>query len=221
MGTVLADTTKAIIAKVLGFIPVLLGVILVLVIGWALAKYIVQKIAVQILKFLKVDVLSEKTGIAAVLEKGDIKYTLSELIGAVIYWMLMLIIVIASISILGIDTTALLDKAVAYLPNVLSAIFILILGLFLANILNSTVKTIFSNMGAPSSKALGKAAQVIILIFTIGMTFEQLGIATSTVTTIVGILVGSVGLAVGLAFGLGCKDIAGRFIQEIIDKLKK
>jgi hypothetical protein len=53
------------------------------------------------------------------------------------------------------------------------------------------------------------------------MSLEQLGIAADLIKMTVTIVLASAGLATALAFGLGCKDIAGRFLGDLIDKIKR
>jgi hypothetical protein len=82
---IVADPVKAMLIKIWGYIPTILGTILILVVGWFLAK-LIETIVARVLKIVKLDQASEKSGIAAMLAQGEIKATLSELIGGLIYW---------------------------------------------------------------------------------------------------------------------------------------
>jgi len=96
----------------------------------------------------------------------------------------------------------------------------LILGMFVATLLSSMVQTAANNAGLAQSKLLGKIAEVVIVIFAIAITLEQLGIGAKIVELIVSITLGSLGLGAALAFGLGCKGIAEKFLSDLIDKVK-
>ncbi len=203
------------------FVPKLLAVLLILIVGWLIAKFIMTA-STKVLKLIKVDMLSDKSGFTDLLAKGEIKYTLSELIGKVAYWIIMLIVFIAGINAFGLtETAALLDKVVSYLPNVIAAVFILVLGLFLASVLETVIKTAAVNAGLSASKALGKTVKVVVGVFAAIIALEQLNISTSIINTTITVFLASLGLASGLAFGLGCKEIAGKFVHELIDKVKK
>ena len=127
-----------------------------------------------------------------------------------------------AINAVGLTIAAdLLNRIVLYIPNIIAAIFILILGMFVATLLSSIVQTAASNAGLSQAKILGKVVEVVVMVFAIAMTLEQLNIGGKIIELTITILVGSLGLGLALAFGLGCKDIAARFIGDSIEKLKK
>ena len=221
MGQVLLDPMTAILSRIWNFLPILLGAILVLIIGWIIAK-LLQKIVTQVLKIARLDVLSEKAGIATILAKGEVKYTLSELIGVIVYWLLILVVVIATLDTLNLRFAAeLLDKVVLYVPNVIAAIFILVLGLFFAALIGSVVRTTASNAGIAYARNLGQVTQVAIVVFAILITLSQLGVRTVILDQAILISLASLGLGLSLAFGLGSKDIAGKIMSELVDKWRK
>jgi hypothetical protein len=59
------------------------------------------------------------------------------------------------------------------------------------------------------------------MIFTVFVGLEQLNIGIRVTELTIAIILGSFGLGLALAFGLGCKDVAGRFVSELVEKLKK
>lgn len=218
---VLLDPMTAILSRVWSFLPLLVGAILVLIIGWVIAK-LLQRVVIQILKIARLDVLSEKAGIASILAKGEIKYTLSELIGVIVYWLLILVVVIATLDTLNLRVAAeLLDRVVLYVPNVIAGIFILVLGMFFAALLSSVVRTTASNAGITYAKNLGQITQVAVVVFTVLITLSQLGVRTVILDQAILLLLASSGLGLALAFGLGSKDIAGKIMSELVDKWKK
>ena len=76
---VVVDPVKAMFIKIWSYVPTILGAIIILVIGWVIAKFI-EAIVVRGLKAIRLDVVSDKAGLANMLAQGDIKWTLSELI---------------------------------------------------------------------------------------------------------------------------------------------
>lgn len=221
MGQVLLDTLSAVLTRVGNFLPTLVGALIVLIVGWFIAK-LLQKVVTQVLKIARLDVLSEKAGIASILAKGEIKYTLAELIGVIIYWLLILVVVIATLDALNLKVAAeLLDRVVLYVPNVIAAIFILVLGMFFAALLGAVVRTTASNAGISYAKNLGQITQVSIVVFAVLITLGQLGVRTLILDQAILVLLASLGLGLALAFGLGSKEIAGRIMSELVDKWKK
>ncbi|MCM8760632.1 MAG: hypothetical protein NC938_05090 [Candidatus Omnitrophica bacterium] len=221
MNVVVIEPVKAMAIKIWSYVPAIAGAIVILVVGWLVAK-LVEAIVVRVLKALRLDAASDKAGITNVLAQGDIKLTLSELIGAIVYWLIILVVIATTLDALNLKIASeLVSKLVGYVPNILAAIFILILGSFLANFVAAIVRTAASNAGLKNAKMLAQLTQTLIVIFAVVVAIEQLQIATTLLVLAVNIILVSVGLGLALAFGLGCKDIAGKFMQEMINNMKK
>ncbi len=206
--------------RVLAFLPTLVSVIVILIVGWLIAA-LVQKVVTRFLKLARLDSISEKIGIANILTKGDINYTLSEIIGVLIYWLMMLVVVLMAVNTLQLTVAAqLLNQVILYLPNVIAAVFILVLGIFFASIMANAVRTTAANAGVQQARSLGQFTQVIIVIFTIIESMSQLRIDTSVINLIIKATLGALALGVGLAIGLGCKDLAGRTVNDLVNSFK-
>ena len=216
----IVTTWSQVWANLANYVILLVGGLILLVIFLMVAK-VIEKAIVQVLKVARFDVLSEKAGIASIFAKGEIKHTLSELIGMVIYWLLVLVFVIITLSVVGLRTSGFLDQAVEYAGRVVLSIFVLVLGLFFAALIGSVVRTTASNAGMATAKNLGQIAQVVIIVITALTVLPMLGVRTFILDTAVIVVLASAGLALGLAFGLGSKDIAGKVMSELVDKWKK
>jgi len=218
---IVADPVKAMLIKIWGYVPTIVGAILILVVGWLIAK-LIEAVVVKVLKAVKLDAASDKAGITNVLAQGDIKGALSELIGAVVYWLVILVVIATVLNALNLTIAAdILSKLVAYIPNILGAIFVLILGSFLATFVAAIVRTAASNAGIGNSKALAEITKIILIIFAAIMAIEQLGIGVAIMNLAISIILASVGIAIALAFGLGCKDMAAKFMADMMGKMKK
>jgi hypothetical protein len=221
LAVVVADPVKAMLIKIWSYIPAVAGSIVILVIGWLVAK-LIEAIVVRVLKMVKLDMASEKAGIAKVLAQGDIRVSLSELLGVITYWVVMLITIVTMLNALNLTVAAnLLSRLVEYIPNIITAIFALVLGLFLASFVSTIVKTAAANAGLGNSKLLAQVAQIVLVIFAVAVSVEQLKISAVLVGMTINIILASIGLGLALAFGLGCKDIAAKTMQELLNKLKK
>jgi hypothetical protein len=217
---IVIEPVKAMLVRAATFIPTLVGILVILIVGWIIAAAL-KSVVVKLLKIVQFDTASEKSGLEDVLKKGGIKLSLSELIGVLIYWLIMLLVFMTALNALGMTIVAsLLDKVILYIPNVIASIFILTLGIFLASIVSTVVRTASTNAGITQAKFLGQMTQTVIMIFSVIMTLEQLNIATTVLETTINILLASLGLAIAIAVGLGSKDIAGKLIQELVEKIK-
>ncbi|MCX5700315.1 MAG: hypothetical protein NTZ63_02080 [Candidatus Omnitrophica bacterium] len=218
---VLLEPARTVLAQIGQFMVSILLVLIILIIGWIISK-VIKTVVTRGLRAVKLDELSDRIELEDVLEKGGIGLSLSELIGVVCYWLGLLVTFMVAINAVGLTIAAdLLNKIVLYVPNVISAIFILILGMFAATVLRNIVITAANNAGLSQGKVLAKAVEIIIIAFAIFISLEQLKIGIRLTTLTLSIILGSVGLGLALAFGLGCKDIAGKMTNEFIEKLKK
>ncbi|MFH1189936.1 MAG: hypothetical protein V1682_04530 [Candidatus Omnitrophota bacterium] len=221
LNVVVMEPIKVMAIKIWSYVPAIVGAVIILVIGWLLAK-LIEAIVTKVLKAVRLDMASDKIGISKVLAQGDVKMSLSELIGAIIYWLVILVAVATTLDALNLKMASdIISRLVEYVPNILAAIFILIIGSFLANFIATIIRTAGSNAGLKNAKLMSQISQVILMVFTVVIAIEQLRVATALLVLAVNIILISVGLGIALAFGLGCKDIAGKFMQDMINKVNK
>ncbi|MCU0666929.1 MAG: hypothetical protein MUF05_07540 [Candidatus Omnitrophica bacterium] len=218
---VLLDPGKAVLGQIGQFIVSLLLVVLILILGWIVAN-IVKGIATKILRMVKLDELSDRIELDSLLEKGGIKYSLSELIGVACYWIILLVTFVVAVNAIGLTVAAdLLQKVILYIPNIVAAVFILILGLFVAKLLSNIVQTASSNAGLSQGIFLTKIVEIVVIVFSVIIALEQLNIAVKMLENTIMIILASAGLGCALAFGLGCRDMAAKAMNDFVEKLKK
>ncbi len=218
---VLIEPAKSVLAEISKFLVNALLVILILIVGWVIAK-LVRSVVTKVLRAAKLDDLSDKIELDAVLDKGGIKYSLSELLGVICYWLALLVTFVVAVNAIGLTVAAdLLNKIVLYVPNVIAAIFIVILGMFVSTVLKNIVQTAANNAGVSQVALLTKITEVVVIAFAFITALKQLRVDTQIVEWTMYIVLGSSGLALALAFGLGCKDIAAKATAEFLDKIKK
>lgn len=218
---VIMDSVREMLTRVGVFIPRLIGVSLILIIGWLIAK-LIETVIIRLLKLIRLDTLSEKSGASNFLAKGGIKYTLSELLGVLVYWIMLLIIIITALNALQWTVAAeLLNRVVAYIPNVIVAVVILVIGMFVSAVLAGIIRTAAGNAGIKQSRFLGQITQTVVVVFAVVIALEQLNIGRIIIASAVQIILAAIGLGLAIAFGLGCKDIAGKYMSELIGKLKQ
>ncbi|HNX81441.1 MAG TPA: hypothetical protein PKL77_04785 [Candidatus Omnitrophota bacterium] len=218
---VLIEPAKSVLAEISKFLVNVMLVILILIVGWVLAKFI-RTVVTKVLRGAKLDDLSDKIELDALLDKGGIKYSLSELIGVICYWLALLVTFVVAVNAIGLTVAAdLLNKIVLYVPNVIAAIFIIILGMFVSTVLKNIVQTAANNAGVSQVALLSKITEVVVIAFAFITALKQLRIDTQIVEWTMYITMGSLGLALALAFGIGCKDLAAKMAAEFLDKIKK
>ncbi len=219
-GVVLVEPAKNVISQIGQFLVNVLLIIVILIVGWIISK-LIKTLVTKALRAVRLDQISSRIELDNLLAKGGITYSLSELIGVICYWLALLVTIVVAINALGLTIAAdLLNRVVLYIPNIIAAIFILILGMFLATLLKNIVQTAANNAGISQSNLLSKIVEAMIIIFAIAIALEQLNIGAKIIELSVTVVLASLGLGAALAFGLGCKDIAAKFVSELLNNLK-
>ncbi|MFH1398411.1 MAG: hypothetical protein ABIH27_07680 [Candidatus Omnitrophota bacterium] len=217
---ILIEPTKTLVLQISQFLGNLLLVCIILIIGWLVAKAF-KSLVIKVLKTVKLDELSERIELGILLAKGGITYNLSELIGVVCYWLVLLVATVVAVNSIGLTIAAeLLNRVVLYIPSVIAAIFILVLGMFMATLLRNIVQTAANNAGLYQAKFLAKLVETSVIVFAIIISLEQLNIGARLIELIISVVLASFGLALAIAFGLGCKELAGKFMADLLDKMK-
>jgi hypothetical protein len=205
--------------SIIGFLPLLLGAVIIFIIGWIIAIWI-GKLVSSILTSLKFNKLFDSAGWKDAFEKADIRVTPSDFIGAITKWILIIIFLIVASDILGWAAFAsILAKLLAWVPNLIVSIAIFVVAVVVADILGKMVKASVKKMGVSFANFVGTTVKWAIYIFAIFAILIQLGIAVSIVNTLVTGFVATLALAFGLSFGLGGKEAAARLIEETRNKL--
>jgi hypothetical protein len=218
--TLVQEPVTAMAMKLWGYVPNVIAAIVILAVGLVLAKLLASIIG-KVLKLSKLDVAAEKTGIAKMLMVGEIKTTLSGIIETLIYWILVLIVAATTAQALKFSAaTDLITRLIAYIPSIISAVLVLAIGTFLANILSSIVSAAAKNAGLKKANFLSQIVKVSLIIFASAMALEQLQIGKTVVTQVISIIVISIGAGLAIAFGLGCKDIVGKSVKDFLDSFK-
>ncbi len=207
--------------RFINFLPALIGAILVFIFGWIVAVA-VGKLIEKLIKSLKVDVAFEKIGWQGRLSDLGIASSVSAFIGGLVKWFLILVFLLASTNILGLnEVTSFLNSIILYIPNVVVAVVVLAITVLVGNFVYGVVKGSTKAAGVMSATMLATISKWAIVIFGILAALIQLGIATQLVSTIFIGIVAMLAIAGGLAFGLGGKDEAALLLRKIKEEMNE
>jgi len=214
----IADPVRQMLTRILGYLPILLGALVILIVGWIVARAI-RRILDWLLKTIRFDTLADKAGISAILRKGDLKISAREVVSSLVYWLIMIMVLVMTVDALGLPKASdVLASLFAYVPNVIAALLVLVVAMFLASFVSGIVHTAASNANLPKPEIFAGVSRWAIIIFAATISLGELGIATLLVTTTFNIILGGVCLALALAFGLGGKDAAARYLEELKER---
>lgn len=201
--------------EIAGFLPNLIATIIVIAIGLFISKVITKWVS-KIIEKLGFDKLCEKLGVNRGLTTIGFKISPSDMVGKLLYVFLVLIILVAAAETLGLHRfSSILDQFVLYLPKLLGALIITLIGLFLAKAGKAQIETSLTNMGVEYGAAVGRVLQMLILFITFSLVIGQLELETELLNTIFTVLIASLGIALALALGLGTKSIANSIVSGI------
>src|SRR5215210_445389 len=200
------------IGAILGALPALIGALIILVIGFIIAK-ILQGIVTRVLKSMGFEGWMESGGVKQFFERSQTTQTPLSILGKLIFWLVFFIAITMAVDTLGISAISdVLAQFIAYIPQIIAAILILVLATLLANFVAGIVR------GATGSNVIGSVAQYGIIVFAAFAALTQLGIAPELIAPTFLILLGGVTLAAAIAFGLGGKDVAQQIVEDGYEK---
>jgi len=200
--------------KIVQFLPNLLAALVILIAGFVLAG-IFGWVFSRIFRSLGIDKYFQRFSIMEVLRKGGIEDPPSVLLSKVIKWTTIVVFIIISLYTLDSPTVErLLESFFFYLPNVFVAFLILLFGYIFANFIGRAALIAAVNAGIRTSGMMAKLAKLTILLLSVTMALEQLGIGKDTILIAFALLFGGIVLALAIAFGLGGKEVAKGYLER-------
>lgn len=210
----LMTSLAAAMALLFSAIPKILGFVLIVVAGWFIASLIDKGLA-AILRAVRFNDLAQRAGLADFIRKMGMNTDASGLIGLVVKWFVRLIALVVAFDALGLPAVSeVLRQLLLWLPNVVVALVVLVIGGLAARALSNVVRGAASEAGLSNAQFLAKVASVVVWAFAIVVAVNQLGIATELVNTLFMAIVGALALGLGLAFGLGGRETAAEILRK-------
>jgi hypothetical protein len=198
------------------FLPKLLGALLILIIGTIIARGLRWTVT-KALGLIAFDTIIEKVNIDKYLAKAGVSKKPSELVAGLIYLVIMLAIYVAFFNSLGLEVISdLLNKVIVFLPNVLVASLIMVVGFYLADFVKDIVVAAVKVTAVEKPELFGNIASAAVFFIAGTIALTQLNVGTEIITSIVSAVFGALALALGISFGLGGKDWAASIIAKYL-----
>lgn len=201
---------------VVNFVPNLVVAIIILVLGWLIGALLGRAVA-QVIRSLKVDEGLRRAGLESFLHRGGIRLDSGAFVGALVKWFVIVMFLIAAFDVLGLSQVNLFlqEVVLGYLPRVIAAAFVLLVGGVIGDVVGRVVVTTARTAGVSSAHFAGAIAKWAVWVFAILVALSQLGIAAAFSQTLFTGVVIAISLALGLSFGLGGQEQASRFIDKL------
>ena len=208
----IADSIQQGLDSLLGFIPNVIGFLLILVIGWFVAKA-VKAAVTKLLEKVGVDRALHKSEAGTYVERLSPGASPARLIATIAYWFVFLFVISVAISALKIPAlTGFLNDVQGYLPNIVAAVLIFVIAAVIAGAIGGAAHRLMGD--TPTGRVVRAVAPTLILAIATFMVLNQLQIAPQIVTITYAALLGTLALAGGLAFGLGGREVAGDMLRS-------
>ncbi|HBO61072.1 TPA: hypothetical protein DD449_05355 [Candidatus Berkelbacteria bacterium] len=218
--TTAGDSWLNIWDRFVNFLPSLIGALIILIIGWIIGM-ILSMVIDRLFRIIGLQSLFEKAKVEDVLKKANAEQDATSLLASAVKWIVFLVAFIAAANVLQLTEVAgFLDKILAYIPSVIAAGAILLIGLILANFLSSVVKGSLSASGLGADDTVAIGVRYAIIVFAVLAALAQLGIAETMIQTLFIGVVALIAIAGGLAFGLGGQGVARDWLEHVRKQLK-
>ena len=203
----------AALALFLSAIPKIIGFLVILIIGWIIASLIAKAVA-SLLRAVKFNDLAQRSGFSGFVRNMGIQTDASGVLATIAKWFVRLIVLVVAFDALGLPAVSeVLQQFLAWIPNLVVAMVVLVIGGLAANALASLVRGATAQAGFGNPELLANVARITVWGFAIVVAVNQVGIATTLVNTLFMGLIGALALALGLAFGLGGRDTAAEVVR--------
>ncbi|MEK7515202.1 MAG: hypothetical protein AAB608_02385 [Patescibacteria group bacterium] len=202
---------------VAGFTPRLIAAAIVFVVGWLVAS-LLGKVAFHIVRVLHLDAALSRVGFRQAWERSGFRLNSPIFFSDLVRWFFVVVFLMASTNILGLDQVSrFLETVVLYIPNVIVATVILLIGILVAKFLESAVRASVRAAGLASGNFLGSLTKWAVFTFSLLIALVQLRVAEDIIRIVIIGLVAAVSLAIGLSFGLG----GVKHAEEMVASLRR
>jgi hypothetical protein len=210
----LADSIIAAVPKVLMGIVFLIGALLIAKLIERVLRYALTKV--------RFDSLVGRVGVDGALHRLGIRQELTTLLPRLTYFLVLMLLAKTAVDAMGLVAISnAIGTFFEYLPNIISALLLLILGSAVGQFAGKTVAQSAESSGIEFAPALGKMVSSLILFVCAMMAIAQLKIDTDIVRIVTSFVLGGAALAFGLSFGLGTREIvrniaAGFYARKVL-----
>ncbi len=214
------ESLRRIATAIAGFLPGLIAFLVIVILALVLAG-IVRSLVRRLLTGVGFDQRLQRWGFTTAAEWAPAQSP-SLLLARLGFWLVLLAGFLLGLTVFETTAaTALALRVLGYLPQVIAAAAIFVVGLFIARFLERNVLVSAVNMQIHSARLLSLGVKWLVMVLAAAMALQHLGIGGSLVTISFSILFGGIVLALSLAVGLGSREMVSKTLEKQIRKEKK
>lgn len=199
------------------FIPNLIGALIILIVGLIVAAGL-GTLVEKVFDSIRLDSFLSRLGLTPYFERAGLRLRASHFLGRLVYWFIAVAFLLAASDTLGLFAlSSFLGGVLAYLPNVIAAVLIMLAAVVVANFFKKLVSASVLSAKLHAAHFLGSLTWWAIIIFGLLTALVQLNIAAGILNTIITGFIAMLALAGGLAFGLGGREYASYLVNKLKD----
>lgn len=203
------------------FLPNLLWALVIFIVGVSVAV-VLKNALIRFLEVVNFSRLLTRTGFPQTLRRVDPTISVERLLGDLLKWFVIIVFLLPAVEKLGlVEFSRLLNQLLLYLPNVIVAVIIVMVGAVFAQFARDFVLAAAAGLGASTDRFLSQLANWSIMVFSILAALNQLQIAQNLIQTLFMGFVAMLAIAGGLAFGLGGRDVASDILRKIREDISE
>jgi flagellar biosynthesis protein FliQ len=193
--------------QIIAVTPKIVGMVLILVVGYFVAR-LLDKFVTALAQSLGLEKAAERSGLAASMNHVGINRSIPWILGRVVFWLTLCVFLSAAFNVLGLDAvSSTMDQIVAFIPKLLVATVVVVVGLLLASFLRGVVATSADRVGISYADTLANGCYYLVALITFMAAFDKLGIQFGLLKELILIASGALALGFALAFGLGGREV--------------
>jgi flagellar biosynthesis protein FliQ len=208
------EPLRVFLLRVGEFLPRLAIALVVVIVGWLLAKA-ARFAIVRGLRAINFHVVTQRAGLDGFLRDGGIRTDTTDILGLMVYWLVILAALVIGFNSLGLTyVTDLLGRVILFVPKVMVALLVLAFGAYFARFIANAITAYCKNVHIQDAELLGRLGQYAILTFVVLIALDQVSIGGDIVRQSFLIILAGVVFALALAFGLGGKEWAAELLER-------
>lgn len=208
------EPARLFLMQVVAFMPRLLAAVVILLVGWLLAK--AARFAIdKALRAINFHVLTERAGLDQVLRQGGSQADTTRLVSMLVFWLVLLATLMVAVNSVGLLYLAdVISRVVWFVPSLFVALLILALGSYFARFVGETTTSYLRAARVQDAELLGRVARYAILLFVVLIALDQVNIGGAIIFYTFLVILSGLVLTFALAFGLGGREWAARRLEQ-------
>jgi len=218
---IVLDAIRDVGHRILFVTPRILAALTLILLGWIVAA-LVRRVTVRVLTAADLDVRCARWGLTGVIGRAGHRPALTELLGRLVYWAILLVSLLMAVEALEMPgTQGAVGVLLAFLPHVIVAVLVVVGGWMLAQLLAQAVLIAAVNAQVAGATLLATAVRWLVLTVAAAIALTELGVAREMVLLVFGIAFGGAVLALSLAFGLGARELARQALESYLKRTRE